>query len=178
MTTRPASGLGAGRLALGAGLLAALGLAAAPAAAGDPAVSLTDAAGVLKAVEAQKGKVVILNFWATWCVPCRDEFPDLVRFAGENPGKVRLITVSLDDAGEADGAVASFLKEMKAPGLAFVKGPGDPDTFINAIDPEWSGALPATFIHDAAGERVHAVRAPIDYAKLSELAGPLLGGAR
>jgi len=169
-----------GRLASIAGLLAACLLAAAPAgaAAQEPTVSLTDAAGVLKTVAAQKGKVVVLNFWATWCGPCRDEFPELVRFATEHENEVRLITVSLDDPSEADGAVAAFLKEMKAPGLAFVKGPGDPDTFINAIDPKWSGVLPATFISDATGKRVQAVHAPIDYAKLTELTAPLLGGAR
>jgi len=180
VTGRIVSGSRHGRLAPAAGLLAAFLLAAAPAgaAAKEPAVSPIDAPGVLKTVEAQKGKVVVLNFWATWCGPCRDEFPELVRFATEHEDKVLLMTVSLDDPSEADGAVASFLKEMEAPGLAFVKGPGDPDAFINAIDPKWSGVLPATFIYDAAGKRVQAVQAPIDYAKLTELTAPLLAGAR
>lgn len=170
----------AGRLAIAAGLLAACLLAAAPAgaAADEPSVPQLDAAGVLKAVAAEKGRVVVLNFWATWCGPCREEFPDLVRFAREHESTVRLLTVSLDDPGEVDGSVKPFLREMKSPGLAFVKAPGDPDTFINAIDPDWSGVLPSTFIYDAAGRRVHAVREPIGYTKLSELAGPLLDAAK
>lgn len=171
------------RSALGAGLLAATSLSALPAAvsvaAGEgPAVALIDWPGLRKEMEARKGTIVILNFWATWCAPCREEFPDLVRYAREQAARVSLVTVSLDDPGTIDGSVKPFLREMKAPGVAFVKGPGDPDAFINGVDPEWSGVLPATFIHDATGRRVHAVREPVSYAKLVDLVTPLLDAKR
>ncbi len=138
-------------------------------------VTAVDAAGLQSALASQKGKVVVLNFWATWCEPCREEFPDLVRFAGERPGSVALVTVSLDDPGMADGAVRRFLDEMRAPAPRLIKGPGDPDAFINSVDPSWSGALPATFIHRPDGSRAHAVHGSITYAKLAELSKPLLG---
>ncbi len=137
-------------------------------------MTAVDAAGLQAALASQKGKVVVLNFWATWCVPCREEFPDLVRFAKEHSARVSLVTVSLDDPVEAATSVRKFLDDMKAPGLRLIKGPGDPDTFINSVDPAWSGGLPATFIQRADGTRAHAIHDTINYAKLAELVRPLL----
>lgn len=127
-----------------------------------------------RAIDGAGGKVVVANFWATWCEPCREEFPDLVRFARERAGVVRLITVSLDFPEEANGSVREFLTRMKAPGPAFIKAEGDPDEFINSIDPEWSGSLPATFIYGPDGSRRHAIHGTITYEKLEELVEPLL----
>jgi thiol-disulfide isomerase/thioredoxin len=57
-------------------------------AAGDdglaPAFTLKDARGVARSLADFKGKVVMLNFWATWCVPCQAEMPDLVKWQKEN----------------------------------------------------------------------------------------------
>ncbi|MBI3449838.1 MAG: TlpA family protein disulfide reductase [Acidobacteria bacterium] len=154
--------------------------AAAPAApaADSPRVDPIDAAGIERALQEARGKVVVLNFWATWCDPCREEFPDLVRFAAENPGQVALITVSLDDPDDVAGKIRPFLREMKVPGRAFVKAAGDPDAFISKVDPKWSGALPATFVHAPDGRRVSAVFGQTSYAGLKAVAGPLLPQAR
>jgi len=132
----------------------------------------------MRAVAAARGKVTILNFWATWCDPCREEFPDLVRFASENPGTVVLITVSLDDPGEAEARVRPFLKEMGFTGRALIKGAGDPDLFITRIDPKWSGGLPATFIHAPDGRRTQSVLASVNYERLKAMAAPLLSKGR
>jgi len=137
-------------------------------------VTAVDAAGLQAALASQKGKVVVLNFWATWCEPCREEFPDLVRFAKEQAARVSLVTVSLDDPAEADSSVRGFLDDMKAPGLRLIKAPGDPDAFINSVDPAWSGGLPATFVQRADGTRAHAVHDTVTYAKLAEIVKPLL----
>src|SRR3982750_5049173 len=59
-------------------------------------------------------KPLLVNFWATWCDPCRDEFPDLVKIDAENKGKIDFITVSLDDLAEINRDVPKFLVEMKA----------------------------------------------------------------
>lgn len=91
-------------------------------------------------------EVVVVNFWATWCPPCVEEFPDLLRFAGDHEKKgVRLILVSADFADEED-RVKVFLEARGVTGKSYLQG-GDPMTFINGVNPDWSGALPATFIY-------------------------------
>ena len=145
---------------------------------GEPIIELVNTEGLHAAIKAHKGKVLVLNFWATWCGPCREEFPDLVRFAEENAGKVELLTVSLDDPDMIDSAVKPFIMEMKPPGRTLVKGPGDPDTFINSVDPSWSGVLPSTFIYDPTGAQAHSVHGQVDYSKLNSLVKPILNAAK
>jgi len=143
-----------------------------------PTVEIVDADSLARAVAAERGKVVVLNFWATWCDPCREEFPDLVRLAREDPARIALITVSLDDPDDLDARVRPFLKEMRAPGRALIKGRGDPDLFITSVDPSWSGGLPATFVHVPDGRRAHAIHGATTYAGLKALVTPLLPEAR
>jgi thiol-disulfide isomerase/thioredoxin len=176
---RSGSRAGAAAIAVALGLASSFLLAAdPPAGKAGPQVEVVDASGLKRALDEARGKVVILNFWATWCDPCREEFPDLVRYATENASSVALITVSLDDPGDVDGKVRPFLGGMRAPGRAFVKGPGDPDPFITGVDPTWSGALPATFIHAADGRRVHAIHGATSYEDLTAKVGPLLPKGR
>ena len=62
-------------------------------------VTQIDIEGLKKLVK-PNGKPLIINFWATWCDPCREEFPDLVKIDAAYKGKVDLITISLDDLAE------------------------------------------------------------------------------
>ena len=136
-----------------------------------------DAAGLKRALAERKGKVVVLNFWATWCDPCREEFPDLVRLASEMAPKGTLVTVSLDEPESAPTQVKTFLDGMNAPGLRLIKGAGDPDAFISSVDASWSGALPATFVYRADGSRAHAIHGVTSYEALKKLVDPLLAAA-
>jgi thiol-disulfide isomerase/thioredoxin len=67
-----------------------------------PPFSLPDRAGMAVDLSAYRGKVVLLNFWATWCPPCRDEEPSLRQLASAmDPAKFQLVAVSVDEAGWA-----------------------------------------------------------------------------
>src|SRR5215475_6728928 len=58
---------------------------------------------------------LLVNFWATWCDPCRDEFPDLVKLDDDYRSKpLNFVSISLDDVQDIRSAVPKFLKEMKA----------------------------------------------------------------
>lgn len=119
-------------------------------AAGLPAV---DEAGYPKTVAAQRGKVVLVNFWATWCAPCRKEMPDLAALEKRFQARgLVMVTVSADEPEDAPAAEA-FLRKSGVNGPAYLKKTRDDDAFINAIDPKWSGALPATFLYDRQGRK-------------------------
>ncbi|MER3426914.1 MAG: hypothetical protein C4334_02255 [Pyrinomonas sp.] len=110
---------------------------------------------------------LLINFWATWCEPCRDEFPDLVAIDRDYRSHgLEFITVSLDDAAEIERAVPQFLREMRATMPTYLLNVADPETAITAVDPEWSGALPATFLFDESGRIVYKHFGRINPAEL------------
>ena len=97
---------------------------------------------------------LLVNFWATWCEPCREEFPDLVRIDADYRMRgLDMVSVTLDDPAEKETTVPQFLREMRAEKLpVYLLNVADPEPAINAIDPTWGGALPATFLYDARGQ--------------------------
>jgi len=143
------------------GLLLAAALLAATAPTPQPATPEE----ILQAVRDAKAKVVVVNVWATWCIPCREEFPDLLalRRAYADRG-VRVLFVSGDFAADA-AAAAEFLGEQGVDFPTYRKT-GDDMRFIAALDPNWSGALPATFIYDGQGRRRHALLGKATYAQV------------
>jgi thiol-disulfide isomerase/thioredoxin len=135
-----------------------LGLALAlPLMAGDLNLIPVDEAGYQKLVQSQKGSVLVVDFWATWCKPCRKEMPELVKLTEKLKAKgLRLVTVSNDEP-EAEPTAKKFLGEVGAATLpAYIKRASDDDKFASAIDPKWQGALPALFIYDRAGKKVRS----------------------
>ncbi len=155
---------------LGAGLLALAGAAGRPCTAAPVAPTLVDAdaAAVLKAVRAPGATAVVVNLWASWCGPCREEFPDVLKAAHDlRPRGVRLLLVSGDfDAGRADAV--KFLKEHGVEGPSFIKTGGDGE-FIDGLAPDWSGALPATLVFDGAGHLKHLHEGKVTYEELKKL---------
>jgi thiol-disulfide isomerase/thioredoxin len=130
-------------------LLAAVSLWAAA-----PQLTPVDEASYTKLVAAHKGKVVLVDFWATWCVPCRKEMPELVQLQSRFRSKgLQLITVSADEPDKVAEA-QKFLAQHNVPAPAYIREAKDDDKFINSIDSKWSGALPALFIYDKSGRKV------------------------
>ena len=101
------------------------------------------------------GKLLLVNFWATWCGPCREEFPDLVRIDTEYRGKIDFITVSLDFVEELNTGVPKFLDEMKAEMPTYLLISADENALISSISKDWSGALPFTVLYSEKGEIIY-----------------------
>ncbi|MEP0545855.1 MAG: TlpA disulfide reductase family protein [Rhodothermales bacterium] len=109
--------------------------------------------------------LVVVNFWASWCMPCREEFPEFVRFSREtDPDDVQVRFVTVDFEEDLPFA-AQFLRENGVGGTTFVKN-GKEGPFINVINPGWSGAIPATAIYDRDGNRLAFWEGKVTYDQL------------
>ncbi len=98
---------------------------------------------------------LLINFWATWCDPCREEFPDLVKLDADYPAnRLNFVAVSLDDLTDLKTAVPQFLTQMKATMPVVLLNVNDPEPAIHAVDDKWDGQLPATFLYDKTGKVV------------------------
>lgn len=123
-----------------------------PPAANLPTVTKIDLARYAELMK-PGSKPLLINFWATWCVPCREEFPDLVKIDNEYKGKIDFITISLDFEEEMNTAVPQFLNETKAQMPTYVLITPDESAAIAMISNEWNGALPLTVLFAPSGDR-------------------------
>ncbi len=142
-------------LAFALGCLIALLVAAphdGPASAAPGSVTATDGLGLKRAVASYTGKVVVLNLWATWCGPCVEEFPDLVKLSRDFQTRdVVVIAASLDEP-EDRKAVEEFARKQKAEFPVFLRKSGSPEAFVDGIDRKWPGAVPVTYIFGRSGK--------------------------
>jgi len=120
---------------------------------------------------------LLVNFWATYCEPCRDEFPDLVQIDKDYKTRgLEFITVSLDDPGEIKTGVEQFLRQMRARMPAYLLNVVDPEPAIKWVDATWGGGLPATFLYDAEGQVIFKHTGRINPAKLRSAIEKVTGG--
>ncbi|SOD13102.1 TlpA disulfide reductase family protein [Pedobacter xixiisoli] len=98
---------------------------------------------------AAKGKdtTYVVNFWATWCGPCVEELPYFERLNNENAKKpFKVILMSLDFKSKLKTDVIPFVAKHKIKSEVYVVNETDQQKFIDRVDKNWSGALPATLI--------------------------------
>ncbi len=100
------------------------------------------------------GKPLFINFWATWCIPCREEFPDLVEIDKEYRGRIDFITITLDDPAEINRDVTKFLNEMNATMPTYLLYTPDESEVIGSISKDWQGGLPFSVLFSENGEAV------------------------
>jgi peroxiredoxin len=103
-----------------------------------------------------KGKVVFLNFWATWCKPCEEEMPGMERLYQRYKDK-GLVVLAISEDADGAGAVAPFVKKHR---LTFPIGL-DPKMTLAGAYGVW--ALPSTFIIDRQGNRAHFANGPREW---------------
>ena len=134
-----------------------------------PVVSPIDTAALKGLLTQQREHPLLVNFWATFCDPCRDEFPELVKIDRDyRPRDLDFVTVSLDDVSDIKTEVPKFLAAMKATMPAYLLDTLDPEPAINLVDPKWRGDLPATFLYNEKGEVVYKHIGRVDIAELRE----------
>ena len=128
-----------------------------------------DAGGLADAIARQKGRVVLVNFWATWCVPCREEFPILSRLQlRHRRAGLSVLGVSTDFQKEK-AAVEKFLGEQKPSFPNYrKKSGGDDQKFIEAVDSSWGGELPFSVLYDRSGRKVRVFSGELEIAAVEK----------
>ncbi|MCS7209795.1 MAG: TlpA family protein disulfide reductase [Fimbriimonadales bacterium] len=140
----------------------------------EPALPRTDARDLERRIARYRGKVVVVNFWATWCAPCMEELPDLARFYRNYRRQgVVMIGVSFDDESSADKTVPPALRKHRVT-YPVVVVKQDYDEFASQFDEAWAGEVPRFYLYDRNGKRVKAWSGKTSYAKLEREVKPLL----
>lgn len=117
-----------------------------------PALSFNDLSGRQQNLADYRGKIVVLNFWATWCLPCREEMPMLSKLAVGYQGKdVAFVAVSLDDA-QSRSKIPRFLEKKKITLPIFTGA-----TPATLHDFQLGEIVPATIILDRDGSPVFRI---------------------
>jgi thiol-disulfide isomerase/thioredoxin len=124
----------------------------------DPQV--INAQGYEKIVQEHHGKPLLMTFWATWCEPCRDEYPMLNELAKEYGSKgLQVVGVNFDQEGDLI-LMRRFIARYKPVFPNYRKEQGHEAEFNQTVLPGWNGALPASFFYDKDGKQVgHVVGA-------------------
>lgn len=91
----------------------------------------------------------IVNFWATWCLPCIKEMPYFQQIHENfSNRKVKVILVSLDFEKQLDSRLIPFIEKNRLTAEVILLNDPDADSWIDKVNPKWSGALPATVIYN------------------------------
>jgi thiol-disulfide isomerase/thioredoxin len=105
-----------------------------------------------KLIKNRKGKVLLLNIWASWCPPCKKEFPDLVKLAEKyKNSKVEIVGLSVDDKDDLQTEVIPFLQKNNANFKIYIQNFKNIEELISFF-PKWEGAIPLTVIFDKNGK--------------------------
>ncbi len=129
-----------------------------------PALALPDLVGKNVSLESLRGKVVAVNFWATWCGPCKAELPDLAAAWRDHQGKCFELLGVAEESGRED--VVEAAKKIPYPVLV--------DRDAGALDSWGVESYPTTFVVDAQGHVRQVFRGAVDRDELAKAVAPLL----
>jgi thiol-disulfide isomerase/thioredoxin len=153
------------------GEVAAVAVATAPSPV--PDLSFRDREGHARTLADWRGRLVLLNLWATWCVPCRKEMPALDALAGQGGSDFAVVAVNIDTR-DAEKPLA-FLHDIGATHLDYYADPSA-KVFQDLKAAGWAFGMPTTLLVDPAGCEVASLAGPADWASAD--AARLIAAAR
>ncbi|MCO6472142.1 MAG: TlpA disulfide reductase family protein [Melioribacteraceae bacterium] len=116
-----------------------------------------------KIIQQREGKPLFVNLWATWCVPCREEFPALIKLKKKYAEQTDIIAISVDYPDEIESKIIPFLSSFKINFPVYVNSFEKQEDLINFLNESWFGSLPATFIYDEKGKQQFFINGKEEY---------------
>ncbi len=123
-------------------------------------------AALEKAVLSDNNTTYVVNFWATWCAPCVKELPHFEQLNSENKN-VKVVLVSLDFKNQYEAKLLPFLKKKNIKSEVVLLTDKDYNTWLPAVDKDWSGSIPATLIIKN-GKKVFVEKMFASYEELNQ----------
>lgn len=129
-------------------------------------IEAIDVAGIKELIQNKSNKLRLINIWATWCGPCVTEFPEFIEINRMYRGRdFEFVSISADDPAKKDKAL-EFLKSKQSSSKNYIFSIDDKYKLIEAVDPNWQGALPYTILVEPGGKIVYARQGTIDPAEM------------
>ncbi|MEM7039184.1 MAG: TlpA disulfide reductase family protein [Bacteroidota bacterium] len=100
---------------------------------------------------------VLVNFFATWCKPCKTEFPDLVALHRAEGSEIDVVLVSIDEPHDAEKKLPEFLGEFGVDFQTYARTTGEA-ALIKAFYPAWDSRIPLTLLYNRDGKLLEAFR--------------------
>ncbi|MDO6390479.1 TlpA disulfide reductase family protein [Pontibacter sp. BT731] len=120
--------------------------------------------------QAPHDTLYVVNFWATWCKPCIKEMPYFeAAHAQYKDQPVRVILVSMDAVQDKEKRVLPFVQKRKLQSRLYLLDEPDGNTWIDRIEPKWSGAIPATMFFNNKRGQYEFIEREISEKELQEL---------
>ncbi len=140
-------------------------------------LEMIDESGIRELLKNKSDKLVMINIWATWCGPCVSEFPEFIKMKRMyNARDFEFISISADQPSKKE-KVHEFLKKKQAANPNYLFSGENKYKLIEAVDPNWQGALPYTIVVEPGGKIIYAKQSTIDPLQMRKLIveHPLIG---
>lgn len=120
----------------------------------EPKVPIVDFKGLQPILNLKNDTTYVVNFWATWCTPCVKELPCLEAINNEYANKkVKVILVNLDFPNHYETRLLPFIAEKQLKSKVIMLDDPNSNQWINLVNPDWSGSIPATLIYNKMERR-------------------------
>ena len=132
-------------------------------------IETIDEAGIKDLIKNNSGKLRLINVWATWCGPCVTEYSEFITMNRMYRGRdFEFVSISADDPAKKDKAL-QFLQKQESSVKNYIFNIDDKYKLIEAIDPQWQGALPYTILVEPGGKIVYSKQGPIDASEMKKM---------
>lgn len=132
-------------------------------------IEYVDSTGIRELIKNSSEKLRLINVWASWCGPCVQEFPDFVIIDRiYRSRQFEFISINADKISRREN-VLNFLQKNEASNKNYIFNSDNNTELVEAVDPEWSGALPYTLLIEQGGKVLYRNQGPIDMVEMRKL---------